>query len=185
MNRRRFLQSIGGGAMIALPGVFRPLEARRARPAEVLLIRHAEEPDKGPELNDRGRDRAKALVKLFPSRFPKPTVLFAARTTKESSRSMETLEPLAAALALPVDDRYLDSQYDQLALLLLSEPRYSGGHILICWHRETLPALAAALGAPNPPKWPSPQYDRIWVIRYTGTKATLSEEPQRLLKGDR
>ena len=148
-------------------------------------MRHAEEPEHGPSLSDRGRDRAKALARLFPERFPKPTVLFAARTTKESARSVETLEPLAASLGLRIDDRFVDPRYSELALTLLSERQYAGGHVLICWHRETMPSLAAALGVARPPAWPSSQYDRVWFIRFAGTKATLSEESERLLDGDR
>lgn len=174
------------GAAIALPTVSLPvLEARTPGPATVLLIRHGEEPDNGPSLSDRGRDRAKALAKLFPERFPTPTALFSARTTKASARSMETLEPLAEALHLPVDDRFVDTRYSELALLLLTDRRYSDGHILICWHRETMPALAGALGIARPPKWPSSQYDGLWFIRHAGTKATLSLESQRLLPDDR
>jgi hypothetical protein len=173
------------GAAIALPAACRPLAARTVGPADVLLIRHGEEPDNGPNLNDRGRDRAKALTTLFPQRFPMPTALFAARTTKASARSMETLQPLAEALHLPVDDRFVDTRYSDLALLLLSDQRYAGGHILICWHRETMPELAAALGVARPPKWPSSQYDGIWLIRRAGTKTLLSVQSQQLLADDR
>jgi len=171
-------------AIATLPR-WRRVLASAAGPADVLLIRHAEEPDHGPDLNDRGRERAKALVRLFPQRFPTPTVLFAARTTKESARSLQTLEPLAASLSLPVDDRFVDTRYDELALTLLSDRKYAGGHVLICWHRETLPSLAAALGVARPPTWPSSRYDRVWFVRFTGTRAQLSEESQWLLPDDR
>jgi broad specificity phosphatase PhoE len=180
-----FLQSLATGAIVALPSCRDVANARAAGPADVLLMRHAEEPDHGPHLNDRGVDRSKALRKLFPQRFPTPTVLVAARTTKESARSVETLEPLAAALGLPIDDRFVAERYDELALSLLSEPKYAAGHVLVCWHRETLRALAAALGAAKPPAWPSSQYDRVWFIRFVRTRATLSEESEKLLEGDR
>ena len=185
MNRRTFLKSAAVGAVMTLPMCRRTMEAHTAGPADVLLIRHGEEPDKGPTLNDRGRERAKALIKLFPERFPKPTALFAARTTKNSSRSVETLEPLSAALGLKIDDRFADTRYDELVLTLLSERQYAGGHVLICWHRETLPALASALGVEHPPSWPSSRYDRIWLVRLTGTRATLTEASQWLLPDDR
>ena len=172
-------------AIVTLPACRGGVEARASGPADVLLMRHAEEPDHGPDLNDRGRDRSKALVKLFPQRFPTPTVLFAARTTKESARSIQTLEPLAATLGLPVDDRFVDTRYAELALLLLSEAKYAGAHVLICWHRETTPALAAALGVERPPAWPSSRYDRVWFIRFAGTRARLSEESEWLLADDR
>jgi phosphohistidine phosphatase SixA len=185
VNRRTFLRSVAASAIVTLPAYRGSVEARASGPADVLLMRHAEEPDHGPDLNDRGRDRSKALVRLFPQRFPTPTALFAARTTKESARSAQTLEPLAATLGLPVDDRFVDTRYAELALTLLSEPKYAGAHVLICWHRETMPALAAALGVERPPAWPSSRYDRVWFIRFAGTRAKLSEESQWLLADDR
>ena len=121
MNRRTFLRSVAGSAIVTLPACRGGLEARASGPADVLLMRHAEEPDHGPDLNDRGRDRSKALVRLFPQRFPTPTAFFAARTTKESARSVQTLEPFAATLGLPVDDRFVDTRYSELALTLLSD----------------------------------------------------------------
>ena len=185
MNRRTFLRSLAASAMVTLPACRGGVEARPSGPADVLLMRHGEEPNHGPDLNDRGRDRSKALVKLFPARFPTPTALFAARTSKESARSVQTIEPLAASLGLPIDDRFVDARYSELALTLLSEPKYAGAHVLICWHRETMPELAAALGVERPPKWPSSRYDRVWFIRFTGTRAKLSEESQLLLADDR
>jgi phosphohistidine phosphatase SixA len=170
---------------MTLPACRRAIEAQTAGLADVLLIRHGEERDKGPDLNERGRDRAKALARLFPRRFPAPTALFAARTTKASARSVETLEPLAASLNLKIDDRFDESRYDDLVLILLSGRQYAGGHALICWHRETLPALAAALGVERPPSWPSSRYDRIWFVRLTGTRVTLTETSQWLLPDDR
>ena len=185
MNRRRFLQSVAGSAIVTWPAWRHAVAAGAAGPADVLLLRHAEEPDHGPDLNDRGRERAKALARLFPQRFPTPTVLFAARTTKESARSVQTLEPLAATLGLPIDDRFVDGRYAELALTLLSERQYAGAHVLICWHRETLPALAAALGVDRPPAWPSPRYDRVWFLRFAEARAKLTEESQWLLPDDR
>jgi len=185
MNRRAFLRSAAATAIVALPACRRAVEASMAGPADVLLMRHAEEPDHGPDLNDRGRDRAKALAKLFPQRFPTPTLLFAARTTKASGRSVQTLEPLAATLGLSIEDRFDNERYADLALMLRGEPKYNGTHVLICWHRETMPAFAAALGVAKPPAWPSSQYDHVWFIRYTGTKTTLDDEPERLLPDDR
>jgi phosphohistidine phosphatase SixA len=187
MNRRRFLATLAtSGAAIAA----RPLEVMARRhhadgPADILLIRHAEEPLRGPHLNDRGNQRAQALSKLFDRRFPRPTALFASQSTKQSARAVETLQPLAAALGLTIHDKFAEGDYKALADHLRTDRTYSGGHVLVCWHHGTLPELAHALGVVRAPKWPDTQYDGLWVIKYEDGRAALTPEFQYLLPGDR
>jgi hypothetical protein len=157
--------------------------AARAGPAEVLIIRHAEEPPKGRHLNALGRDRAAALTGLFPGHFAAPTVLFAATQTKQSARSTETLEPLAAALHLHIDETYAEPQVRELAHAILTRPEYAGSDVLICWHHETIVDLAAAFGVDRPPKWPHAQYDHVWRIRFAAGRASLMDQPQNLRLG--
>jgi broad specificity phosphatase PhoE len=157
-------------------------------PAEVLIIRHAEQPARGSQvhLSAVGRTRAAALPSLFPARFAAPTVLFATRPSKESSRPLETLQPLAKALRLPIDDRFADDAYAQLASTILTGAGYAGARILICWHHGTIPGLAAALGAVHAPaRWPEAQYDHVWQLRYGAGAVTFDDRLARLLSGDR
>jgi len=157
-------------------------------PAEVLIIRHAEQPERGSlvHLSDVGRARAAALPKLFPTPFAAPTFLFATRPSKESARPLETLQPLAAALGLRIDDRFPDDAYAQLASTILTGAHYAGAHVLICWHHGTIPALAAALGAVHAPaRWPEAQYDHVWQLRYGRDAVTFDDRLARLMPGDR
>lgn len=188
MNRRRFLASLTAtGAAAAVPaGWLDWLPQKHAGPAEVLIIRHAEEETKGPHLNSRGRERANALIELFDKRFVKPTAIFASKTSEESSRPVETVQPLASALGLTVNDEFKDARYEALSELVLHDSKYEHGHILICWHQGAIPELARTLGATSVPKWPKEQYDAVWVLKYgAGGKPTLSDESQHLLPGDR
>ncbi len=187
MNRRRFLAALAtsSAAVVARPWQVMARPRHADGPAEILLIRHAEEPLRGPHLNDQGSQRAKALIKLFDRRFAKPTALFASRSTKQTARPVETLQPLATALGLPIHDKFGDEEYKALADQLLTDHTYSGGHVLISWHHSTLPELAHALGVVRPPKWPDTQYDGLWVIKYEGGRAALTAESQHLLPGDR
>lgn len=152
-------------------------------PAEVFLIRHAEEPPTGMHLDDRGQMRAKALIGLFSGRFNRPTALFGTRSSSHSSRAVETLQPLSDALHLPIDQSCDTLEYERLASMIL-KGGHAGGHVLACWHRESLPDLAAALGVKHPPQWPSGQYDRLWWIRFDKNPVAFTNEPQRLLPGD-
>jgi phosphohistidine phosphatase SixA len=156
----------------------RGVTSEPAGPTEVLIIRHGEEPKDGPHLDDQGRARAKALVKLFQDPFSMPTALFAAKSSKHSERSVETLEPLAKALGVEIDTRFSDEEVNKIANSVLHGARHAGGNVIICWHRETIRELASALGVANPPEWPSEQYDHIWRISFSkDRKVTMTDEP--------
>ena len=158
--------------------------AATTTPAEILIIRHGEEPDQDsePHLSAKGKARAAALPKLFPSRFTTPAFLFAAKS--KSGRSEETLQPLADALHLKLNTEFADTAFQALATELL-KPAYAGSHVLICWHHGTIEELAHAVGVTKPPKWPKAQYDHVWQIKYTANAATFSDQPQHLLPGDK
>jgi phosphohistidine phosphatase SixA len=185
INRRAFLTSL---AVLGVPATTSWSSSTGAAaatgPTDVLLMRHGEEPPHGPHLDDRGRARAAALVTLFPGRFAMPTALFATQPTKASVRSTETLQPLAAAFHLQLDESFAELQYLKLAKIVLTNRAHAGGHVVICWHHDTIAKLAEALGVTQPPPWPAKQYDRVWYLRYSAGRATLLDEPERLLPGD-
>jgi len=173
------------GAAVALDGHYRRgVTTAPAGPIEVIIIRHGEEPSDGPHLSDEGKARAKALAGLFGSPFEMPTSLYAAQSTKQSERSVETLEPLSKATGVTIDSRFSDQEYKKLATTILHGSRHAGAHVLVCWHHDTISELAAALGVDNPPKWPSSQYDHMWRIHYAkDNKVTMTDEPMGLSLG--
>jgi phosphohistidine phosphatase SixA len=165
-----------------------------AQPREVFIIRHAEKPedDNDVHLTAMGRERADALDQLFkktdlrPDPLPKPDFLFAARNSKHSHRSVETLTPLAKKLKLDIDSRFENEDFAKLAKELLSNPRYAKKTVLICWHHGNIPELAQALKATDvPDKWKDPVFDRVWTIAYgAGGKVTFAKRHQALLASD-
>ena len=137
----------------------------------VLIIRHAEKPDKGYDLTPAGYQRAKAYVHYFQNFTVdgKPITLdhlFAAADSNGSHRPRLTLEPLSNATGLPIDQRFEAKQYQKLADELRAKPH--GAHILICWHHGDIPELLQALGA-SPEKllphgkWPDDVFG--WMIQ--------------------
>lgn len=158
-------------------------------PATILLIRHAEKLSDGQiDLSPTGFERARLLSKEFASGarpdLPTPQVLFATHISAHSNRPVQTVNPLAAALHLPINDHFKNNDYAGLAAALLSG-QYAGKVVLVVWHRGSIPQLATALGATPPySSWPEQQYDRIWRIDYTGGKVTLKDLPYALLPGD-
>lgn len=152
-----------------------------AGPIEVLIIRNAEEP-KGADvhLNDAGKARAKALAQWIPATYGKPDALFASHATDKSKRAAETLDPIAGALRLKVQDQFANEDYKKLAEKLLKDPEFAGKRILICWNKGNIDKLATALGAKQPPAWPDGQYDHIWRLQFGSGGVTLQDAAQKL-----
>jgi hypothetical protein len=154
------------------------------RPAQIILIRHADKPadPKDPHLSQAGVQRAERLVSFVTTdpamtRFGLPVAVFATRTTKDDNgqRTQETVAPLAKVLKLPVQTPFLGKDYAALAHLILTDQVYAGKTVLICWNHEEIPQLAAALGvAPEPPKWKGSAYDQVYLISYHDGKAALA-----------
>jgi hypothetical protein len=155
-----------------------------ARPAQIILLRHAEKPadPEDSHLSPAGVKRAEQLVPFIMkdpamSRFGLPVAVFASQTTKHGNgqRSQETVAPLAKALKLSVQTPFRSNGYAALAKAILANPAYAGKTVLICWTHEEIPELAAALGVnPRPKKWKDTVFDKVYVISYQNGNATLA-----------
>lgn len=154
--------------------------------ATVVIVRHGEKPDKGAGLSPAGEARAKAYVGYFehlsldgtPFR---PDTLVASADSKNSARERLTLEPLAQALGLPIDQRFADKDVKQLAHALAGEDH--GKSVLIAWHHGELAKLIDALGA-DPDKllpdgrWPDDVFNWVVVLRYDHQGKLIPGSPQ-------
>lgn len=125
-----------------------------------------------------------APVQGTPPRFSTPGFLFATQASKSSNRPVETITPLSAALNLTYNDKHADSDYAKVASDILTNSKYAGAVVLVCWHHGNIPNLATALGVANPPPWPGSVFDRVWVISYSSGTASLANDAQMLLYGD-
>jgi hypothetical protein len=117
-------------------------------------------------------------------RFSTPVFLFATQASKSSNRPVETITPLSAALSLSYDDKHGDGDYGKVASNILTNSKYDGAVVLMCWHHGNIPNLATALGVKNPPAWPGSVFDRVWVVTYSGGAASLADDAQMVLYGD-
>ena len=149
--------------------------------ATVLMVRHAEKPTAGddPTLAVPGQERAQAYSIYFQhcsldgSDPLKLSHLFAAADSQESQRPRLTIEPLAQALGLDINDKHKDKEYQQVVDDLLTNPKYDDAGILGCCHHQHLLPFAHALGvdpAALPPQphsptqgWPDDVYG--WVLQ--------------------
>lgn len=150
------------------------------RNASILLVRHAEKPDSGTGLAPMGQARAQAYVAYFQNYAIdgaafRPRYIFATADSDDSHRPRLTMEPLAQALGISIDDKHADKDYAKVADDLLNHPKYDGSDVLVCWHHGKILDLAAALGAsagtlpPSsswPAKWPGDVFGWVLQLRY-------------------
>ena len=169
------------------------LNSAFAKPAEIILLRHAEKPpdEMNVHLSARGKERAQSLAAFLTSTPALvtnglPVALFATHPTSHGhgQRTSETLDPLATRLKLPIRTPYVAKDYAALARRILQDPALDGKTVVVCWVHDYLPALAEALGVSRPPAWKATVFDRVWVINYRDGQASLTVLPQQLLPGD-
>ena len=164
--------------------------APAAGPAQVIIIRHAEKPEKGHDLSPKGRQRAAALVPYFletpeVTEHKTPVAIYAQKRTEAnpSRRPVETVKGLAAALKLDLIE-VANEDYAAMVKEIQGKPEYAGKTVLICWSHSSIPDIAKAFGVKDPPHWHDSAFDRTWVITFADGKASLNDLPQRLMYGD-
>jgi hypothetical protein len=160
---------------------------RASQNAVILIIRHAEKPDAGPDLSPAGRERAAAYPAYFKTFMvgPKPLQLdaiYATADSKESHRPRLTVEPLSRALGLKIHDRFKDKDFAQLAADISAK---SEKNILICWHHGETPGLLGALGAEPVAllpkgKWPAAEFGWVLELHYDGEGRLIPGETRRV-----
>jgi len=180
--------------LFILLAAFAPLATGLARPAQVILLRHAEKPanESDRHLSERGRMRARALAfclttnAVLLAKGP-PAALFAPKFTYDGAalRPYETLEPLAKSLNLAIQTEYSRKRHAGLIRTVMRNPAYAGKTVVICWVHEYLPDMAKELGLkPKPTAWKGKVYDRFWVVSWEGDRGKMASIPQHLLPGD-
>jgi hypothetical protein len=171
--------------------------------AKLMVIRHAEKPDRQAgifgvaetgvadkdELTTKGWQRAGALVRLFNPSRPEnlragvavPGAIFATPPTDDnpSKRPLHTVTPLATDLGLKIrTDFALHQEKGLVAQALDAAPV-----VLICWHHERIPRLVAEVGI-EIEAWPDEVFDRVLVFDRSAGGWMLSVVQQHLLPGD-
>jgi phosphohistidine phosphatase SixA len=134
----------------------------------IFMVRHAEKPDSGSDLSVAGQERAHAYAVYFQNYVLNGTRLklnyiVATADSSQSERPRLTMEPLAEAMGMEINDRYQENDYERLADHILQNSKYDHSNILICWHHGEILELAAALGVdasklPAESHWPSPPW---------------------------
>lgn len=144
------------------------------RNTTVLIVRHAEKPDVGRELNAQGQQRAAAYADYFaPLKLADETLtpqrLIATADSPQSIRPRQTLIPLSQRLQLPIEQPFANNDVDKLVSQLRDSNQAKT--ILIAWHHGQINKLIGAFGGNGPaligqPKWPVGVYDWLIVLRF-------------------
>ena len=159
-------------------------------PAQVIIIRHAEKPTTGDDLNAKGRQRAAALTPYFLEapevlEYKTPVAIYAQKSTEshKSRRPVDTIKGLAKALN---QDLIQYPREDAMVMVkdIMAKPEYEGRMVLICWSHTGIPDMAKAFGVKEVPEWPGTVYDRNWTITFNKGSATFKNVPQKLMFGD-
>ena len=183
-------------ASVLMLSVVQSSAAPGLRNVTVLIVRHAEKPDVGRELNARGEQRAAAYADYFtPLKLDGQTLtpqrLIATADSAESIRPRQTLIPLSLRLQLPIEQPCANSKVDKLVRML--REKNQAKTLLIAWHHGHINKLIAAFGGDGPaligvPKWPVDVYDWLIVLRFDDNGKLIESRSQKiqeqLLPGD-
>ncbi|MDB5055085.1 MAG: hypothetical protein JWM44_3135 [Bacilli bacterium] len=165
-------------------------------PSRVIVIRHGEKSQNknNPSLQmPKGYERAGALAPFLPFKFKKIDILYAPSIEpgSQSTRVVETITPLSRYLNLPILTTHVNSKDDirKMVKLIRTNPKYHGKTVLICWHHNRIPFLTKEFNPNNinqvPHNWPNDRFDVIWLLKKTPNGIIFSQEPEKLLFGDK
>ena len=162
-------------------------------PTQIFIVRHGEKPVEGPELTERGQQRAHALPGWFTEHAAilevgVPTAVFASGPDHVggSVRSIQTCQPFADKFNVHLDSEFSKEQFQEVAARVRSDDSLQGKSLLFCWEHKKIPFLARAFGATQAPaSWPDDVFDRVWVLTFKdGVLSSFQNLPQHLLPGD-
>jgi broad specificity phosphatase PhoE len=125
----------------------------------IILVRHAEkkiEPNNpNPDLSPEGVERAEELTRVLKD--AGVTAIYAT----QYSRTQQTVQPLAKATSLPVNQVESGNTAELVRQLTQN---HRGGVVFIAGHNNTVPAIITALGGETFPVIPENEYDNLFVV---------------------
>ena len=150
---------------------------------QVVIIRHAEKPDKGDNLSCQGFNRAIALPDVLYAKYKLPDHIFVAdiksgKSTNQS-RMYQTIVPFAIKYNLDIDTRYAAEDVKDLAEAI----QKTSGYVLVVWEHNGIEDLVQKLGIENKEKWKDSDYDSIWIVTFTNGKAVLTVDKENINPG--
>lgn len=163
-----------------------------ALPGKVIIIRHAEKNKIGESLNPKGVSRASALPYYFAFNplynDPSISFVFAAKLYGpiEEARTYQTCSPTAEHYGVGINTNYINTQVEDVAREILTNPKYDQATILLCWTHGKIARLVKAFGGPDPGKWQKDTFDQVYILNFKeNATPSFHKELQQLMYGDR
>lgn len=151
----------------------------------VVIIRHAEKPDKGDNLSCKGLNRSLDLPAVLYNKYKLPAKIFVPSVgngkTASQLRMLETITPFAVKYNIAIDSRFNVKDANSLAAAI----KKTKGYALVVWEHDNINNIVKALGADDKGiKWSDDDFDSIWIIEFKNGKATLSADKENLSPSD-
>lgn len=138
---------------------------------QILILRHAEKPNTGQGLSERGEQRAQLIADYIPNVFGEPDYIYAAGGTLKSMRPFLTIMPLwnrfkDVILDTTFEDRHVDNVATQISKITVNHHK----NIVICWHHGQIPELLnwfchfGKIDHDYNDPWPEEDYSSIYQI---------------------
>jgi len=148
----------------------------------VVIIRHAEKPLQGKNLNCQGLNRSLKLPAVLYSKFGIPGNVYVPSLDNNIStghaRMFQTVIPLAAKYNLKINSRYTEMDIAALA----KEIKSKKGFVLVVWQHSTIPSIVRALGVGGfNMRWGDNDYDSIWIIHFQNGIAKITFDKEGLM----
>jgi len=162
--------------------LFFPFIARaQTRGLKIILMRHAEKPDNGDNLNCQGLNRSLALPAVLFKKFGKPGNVYipaiATGSVTKHVRMLQTISPFVIKYGLSVNSAFDVNDAKGIANALIRE----NGTVIVVWeHQALVPILSYLGGDIKKLKWPPDDFDTIWIVTFKKGRAVLTIDKESL-----
>jgi hypothetical protein len=150
-------------------------------PLTIVIIRHAEKPTVGDNLNCQGLNRSWLLPAVIVKKFGVPGFSYVPSLGSDSltkhARMFETITPLAAQYNLAINSKYTGKDSSGLTGDILKR----NGTVLVVWDHKSILPIVHALHINDPAlKWADDDFDSIWIITFQNGAAVLTKDKEGL-----
>lgn len=153
-------------------------------PLKIVIIRHAEKPKNGDNLDCQGLNRAELLPSVIFSKFGVPDFSYVpslgADSVTKHARMFQTITPLAVKYNLVINSKFNGKDSTGLVNDILRRH----GTVLVVWDHKSIVPILHAFGINEPGlNWSDDDFDSIWIITFSNEIALLAKDKEDLKPG--
>jgi len=153
----------------------------QSKDLKIILIRHAEKPGNGDNLNCQGLNRSLALPAVLFKKFGRPEKVYiptiATGSVTKHVRMLQTVSPFVIKYGLSLNSAFDVNDAKGVATSLIRD----NGTILIVWEHQELVPIISYLGVDTKKiKWPPDDFDTIWIVTFKKGRAIFTTDKESL-----